>query len=61
MENHGVISSLKPDCKLIIDFVLLVTLDYKQNAYFSHKHTYKKTYLQTGHVDIKMFNNLLYI
>lgn len=46
--------ALKEVTTMIIGFDLLVILDYKQYAYFSYKHTYKNTYMQTGHADTKM-------
>ena len=31
---------------MIMNFILLVTVDYKQCAYFLHTHMYKNTYIQ---------------
>lgn len=46
---------------MIIDFILLVTTDYKQCAYFLHTHMYKNTCMQTEHVGTKELNHLSYI
>lgn len=43
---------------MIIEFILLVTLDYKQCAYFSHAHMCKNTHVQTGYGGTKELNNL---
>lgn len=46
---------------MIIDFILLVTVDYKWCAYFLHRHMYKNTCMQTEHVGTKELNHLSYI